>query len=84
MHIPIGAESDFVGVIDLIQLKAHIWTKDDGSEWDVNELDEKQKDIAQKKRAELLDVVAEADDKVLEKYLNDEEISEEEFKTAVR
>ena len=84
MHIPIGAESDFVGVIDLIELKAHIWTKDDGSEWDVNELDEKQKDIAQKKRAELLDVVAEADDKVLEKYLNDEEISEEEFKTAVR
>ena len=84
MHIPIGAESDFVGVIDLIELKAHIWTKDDGSEWDVNELDETQKDIAQKKRAELLDVVAEADDKVLEKYLNDEEISEEEFKTAVR
>ena len=84
MHIPIGAESDFVGVIDLIQLKAHIWTKDDGSEWDINELDETQKDIAQKKRAELLDVVAEADDKVLEKYLNDEEISDEEFKLAVR
>ena len=36
MHIPIGAESDFVGVIDLIQLKAHIWTKDDGSEWDMS------------------------------------------------
>ena len=84
LHIPIGIESDFVGVIDLVELKAHVWTKDDGSEWDINELNDEQKEIAEKKRVELLDVVAEADDEVLEKFLNDEEIKAQEFKRAIR
>ena len=84
LHIPIGIESDFVGVIDLVELKAHVWTKDDGSEWDINELNDEQKEIAEKKRVELLDVVAEADDEVLEKFLNDEEITAQEFKRAIR
>ena len=84
LHIPIGIESDFVGVIDLVELKAHVWTKDDGSEWDINELNDEQKEIAEKKRVVLLDVVAEADDEVLEKFLNDEEITAQEFKRAIR
>ena len=84
LHIPIGKEAEFMGVIDLIELKAHIWTKDDGSEWDIKDLTEEQKEIAMKKRLELLDIVAEADDEVLEKYLGDEEIVEADFKKAIR
>ena len=84
LHIPIGKEAEFMGVIDLIELKAHIWTKDDGSEWDIEDLTEEQKEIAMKKRLELLDIVAEADDEVLEKYLGDEEIVEADFKKAIR
>ena len=84
MHIPIGAESDFVGVIDLIQLKAHIWTKDDGSEWDISDIPEDKLEEAKSKRQELLDIVAEADDEVLEKYLGDEELSTNEIKRAIR
>ena len=49
LHIPIGKEAEFMGVIDLIELKAHIWTKDDGSEWDIEDLTEEQKEIAMKK-----------------------------------
>ena len=84
LHIPIGKESEFVGVIDLIELKAHIWTKDDGTEWDIKELTEEQREVALQKRGELLDTVADANDDVLEKYLNDEEIEEEDFKKAIR
>jgi elongation factor G len=84
LHIPIGKESEFVGVIDLIELKAHVWTKDDGSEWDIKDLTEEQREVALQKRVELLDIVAEANDDVLEKYLNDEEIEEEDFKKAIR
>ena len=84
LHIPIGKEAEFMGVIDLIGLKAHIWTKDDGSEWDIKDLTEEQEEIATKKRLELVDVVAEADDDVLEKYLGDEEILEGDLKRAIR
>ena len=84
MHIPIGSEANFVGVIDLVEMKAHTWTKDDGSEWDISEIPEDKIEEAKSKRQELLDVVAEADDEVLEKYLGDEELSIEEIKKAIR
>ena len=84
LHIPIGSEANFVGVIDLVEMKAHTWTKDDGSEWDISEIPEDKIEEAKLKRQELLDVVAEADDEVLEKYLGDEELSIEEIKRAIR
>ena len=84
LHIPIGSEANFVGVIDLVEMKAHTWTKDDGSEWDISEIPEDKIEEAKSKRQELLDVVAEADDEVLEKYLGDEELSIEEIKRAIR
>lgn len=84
LQIPIGSEADFVGVIDLVEMKAHTWTKDDGSEWDIADIPEDRLEEANTKRAELLDVVAEADDEVLEKYLGDEELSVAEIKKAIR
>ena len=84
LHIPIGAEADFVGVVDLVTMKAHVWSKDDGSEWEVGDIPDDLKEEAELKRSELLDVVAEADDDVLEKYFSDEELTEEDIKKAIR
>ena len=84
LHIPIGSEANFVGVIDLVEMKAHTWTKDDGSEWDIADVPEDKLEEAKTKRQELLDIVAEADDEVLEKYLGDEELSVEEVKRSIR
>ena len=84
LHIPIGAEENFVGVIDLVEMKAHTWSKDDGSEWDINDIPEDKLDEANAKRQTLLDVIAEADDEILEKYLGDEELTVSEIKKAIR
>src|SRR6056300_1200107 len=84
LHIPIGAEENFVGVIDLVEMKAHTWTKDDGSEWDINDIPVDKLDEANAKRQTLLDVIAEADDEILEKYLGDEELTVSEIKKAIR
>ena len=84
LHIPIGAEENFIGVIDLVEMKAHTWSKDDGSEWDISEISEDKIDEANSKRQELLDVIAEADDEILEKYLGDEELTVAEIKKAIR
>ena len=84
LHIPIGAEENFVGVIDLVEMKSHTWSKDDGSEWDISDIAEDMLAEANEKRQELLDVIAEADDDVLEKYLGEEELTVEEIKKAIR
>src|SRR6056300_1377725 len=84
LHIPIGAEENFIGVIDLVEMKAHTWSKDDGSEWDISDIPEDKLDEANAKRQTLLDVIAEADDEILEKYLGDEELTVSEIKKAIR
>ena len=65
-------------------MKSHTWSKDDGSEWDISDIPEDMLDEANSKRQELLDVVAEADDDVLEKYFADEELTVEDIKKAIR
>ena len=84
LHIPIGSEGNFVGVVDLVEMKSHTWTKDDGSEWEIDEISDDMLESANIKRQELLDVIAEADDEILEKYLNDEELTLSEIKKAIR
>ena len=84
LHIPIGSEENFVGVVDLVEMKSHTWSKDDGSEWDISEISADMLDEANAKRQELLDVIAEADDEILEKYLGEEELTVTEIKKAIR
>ena len=84
LHIPIGSEENFVGVVDLVEMKSHTWSKDDGSEWDIDEISADMLDEANAKRQELLDVIAEADDEILEKYLGEEELTVTEIKKAIR
>jgi elongation factor G len=85
IQLPIGAEDKFVGVIDLVQMKA-ITYKDEtmGADYVVSEIPADMMDEAQKYREQLIEKVSEADDKLLEKYLHGEEITEAEIKAALR
>jgi elongation factor G len=85
IQLPIGAEDKFVGVVDLVQMKA-ITYKDEtmGADYVVSEIPADMLEEAQKYREQLIEKVSEADDKLLEKYLHGEEITEAEIKAALR
>ena len=86
MVYQIGAESSFVGVVDLITLQSYVWGEDEtGVKYKISdEIPENIKDDVMKKRAELVELIAESDDALLEKFLAGEEISQEELKAALR
>ncbi|GEO68744.1 elongation factor G [Levilactobacillus acidifarinae] len=85
LQMPIGAEDDFAGVVDLIEMKAYIYDMDDlGSKWDTVDIPDDMKDEAQKRHEEIIESVADVDDEIMEKYLEGEEISKEELKAAIR
>ena len=84
VQLPIGAEEDFVGIIDLIEMKAEIYKDDLGKEFDIVEIPDELKDEAQKWRDELVEAVAEADEDLMMKYLEGEEITKDEIRGAVR
>jgi elongation factor G len=85
LQLPIGSEDKFVGVIDLVKMKA-IRYKDEtmGAEYLVDEIPADLLAEAQHYREQLIEKVSESDDKLLEKYLHGEEITEEEIKAALR
>src|SRR5689334_18265221 len=85
IQLPIGAEDKFVGVVDLIKMKS-ITYKDEtmGADYIVGEIPADMMEDAKHFREQLIEKVSEADDKILEKYLHGEEISEEEIKAALR
>ena len=84
IEIPIGAEDKFVGVVDLITMKANIYKNELGTEFTVEEIPSDLVEIAEKYRAELLENIAEHDEELMEKYLEGEELTEEEIKRAIR
>ncbi|MCU1492106.1 MAG: translation elongation factor [Acidimicrobiaceae bacterium] len=84
VQLPIGAESDFVGVIDLLEMKALIWEEGMGEKWSVEEIPASLADAAASARHDLVDVVSTFDDAVTEKYLADEEITGEDLRRAIR
>jgi elongation factor G len=87
VQLPMGAESEFRGVIDLVAMKAKVWPADDDSEgakFDIVDIPDDFAAQAQQWRHDLLETVVHADDAVMEKYLSDEEISPDELKRAVR
>ncbi len=85
IQLPIGAEDKFTGVVDLIRMKAIIY-KDEtlGADYSVEEIPANMLDEARQYREQLIEKVSEADDKILEKYLHGEDISEDEIKAALR
>ncbi len=86
MQIPIGAENDFIGVVDLIRMVAYVWNDDSdkGSTYETTEIPADLKERAEEYRQQLLETVAEADDELMNKFFEGEEISEEEIRKAVR
>jgi elongation factor G len=85
IQLPIGSEDKFVGIIDLVKMKA-IKYKDEtmGAEYIVEDIPANMLEEAKAYREQLIEKVSEADDKLLEKYLHGEEISEDEIKAALR
>ncbi len=85
LQIPIGAEDSFVGVVDLIGMKAIVWEEETlGAKYHFEEIPADLKDKAEEYRTNLLETLADINDEIMEKYLEGEEISEEEIKKAVR
>ena len=84
--IPIGAEDDFVGLVDLIKMKAYIWDGDDnGMSFEVTDIPEDLVDEANEWRNTLIEAVAESDDALMEKFFEDaDSITEEEVLKAIR
>ncbi len=85
LQIPIGAEDSFVGVVDLIGMKAIVWEEETlGAKYHFEEIPAELRDKAEEYRTNLLETLADINDEIMEKYLEGEEISEEEIKKAVR
>lgn len=84
IQLPIGAEDSFIGLIDLIQLKALVYKDDLGMEIEERDLTPEEADLAETWRAELLEKVAENDDSILDLYLEGQTISVEMLKSSLR
>ncbi len=84
IQLPIGAENDFKGIIDLVQMRALMYRDDLGQQVDETEIPAELKEQAEEFRTKLIEAVAETDDALTEKYLEGEELTLEEIKTALR
>ncbi len=82
--MPIGAEDTFEGIIDLMTMKAEIYKSDDGKEYEITDIPAEYQEVAEARREMMIDAIAETDDDIMMKYLEGEEISIEELKTALR
>jgi elongation factor G len=84
IQIPIGSESDFRGIVDLVRMRARIYTNDLGTDTQDTEIPEEIKAQAEEFRAKLIESVAETDEALIEKYLEGEELTEAEIRGAIR
>jgi elongation factor G len=85
MQIPVGIEASLQGVVDLVKMKAIIWKNEAlGAEWDYKEIPEDLKEISKKYRKELIETAVEQDEKIMESYLNGDEIKEEDLIKCIR
>jgi elongation factor G len=85
LQLPIGTESAFAGVIDLVKMKALIWRSEDlGASWDEVDIPDDLAEQAELYRSELIDVLSTFDENILEKFVGEEEITQADLKSAIR
>jgi elongation factor G len=86
LQLPIGSEADFIGVVDLVEMRALTWRGETrkGEDYTVEEIPAELAEQAAQYREKLLETLAEADDAIMERYLEGEEISTEDIKAAIR
>jgi len=84
IQLPIGAEDKFLGIVDLVAMKATIYTDDLGTASDVTDVPADMLPLAKEYREKLLEAVAEADEELMMSYLEGEEITEQQIKKAIR
>jgi elongation factor G len=84
IQLPIGAESEFKGVVDLLEEKALVWSSDMGEEWETLDIPEAMASEAEDARHQLIDVVSNFDDTIMEKYLAEEPITAVDLRRALR
>jgi elongation factor G len=85
VQLPVGAESDFAGVIDLVEMKALIWhDENNGDKWDSLDIPADMVEAAEAAHHELIDVLSRYDDDITEKYLGDETITPADLRRALR
>ena len=86
IQLPIGAENDFIGVVDLVEMRALVWRGETemGAKYEIEEIPADLQERAEQFRSELLEAVAETDDELLEKFLGGEELTVAEIKAGIR
>ena len=85
LQLPIGAEGNYKGVVDLVTMDALVWLDEElGAKWEVQEIPADMKDEAEAYRADLIETVASVDETLLEKFIGEEEISVDELRAAIR
>ena len=84
IQLPIGSEADFVGLIDLVTMKAEVYYDNEGKDIREEEIPESMRDLAEVYRQKMIEAAADEDEAIMEKYLEGEEISEAELKHAIR
>ncbi len=84
VQLPIGAEDEFRGIIDLITMKAFMYNNDLGTDIEETEIPEDMLELAEEWRTNLVEAVAETDENLMERYLEGEELTVEELKNAIR
>ena len=84
IQLPIGAEDSFVGLVDLVKMKAYIYKDDIGKEIEETEIPEDLQELAAEYRDKMIEAAAESDDELMMKYLEGEELTEEEIRHGLR
>lgn len=84
VQLPIGAEDNFVGIIDLVEMKAEIYKDELGKEFDITDIPDNMTELANEWREKLIELVAESDEELTMKFLEGEPLTKEEIKTTIR
>src|SRR4028118_667003 len=84
VQLPLGAESEFQGIVDLVEMRAIVYTDDLGATWEVTDIPEEMQELAAEYREKLLEAIADQDEELMMMYLEGEEIDIDQIRAAIR